>query len=116
MTRDPLEDLLGHVDEHVVAMTAEVAMLRHELSRETEERERSTRWLWGALAVIVAVIVVGAVVIVSNRQLARETHDLNRHVVECTTPSPEPGDAIDDEDVVHECWDRLITRSPTSGP
>lgn len=55
---------------------------------------------------VVAAIILGAVALSRLTDIAESNAANGRVLIECTTPSPPPGHALDEADKVHECADR----------
>lgn len=57
----------------------------------------------GLTIVLALVVIVGGILLTG---IARDNQHNGRLLVECTTPDPLPGTAVDAADRVHECYDR----------
>jgi hypothetical protein len=107
----PTADQVERFDEHLVAFTAEVAMLRFEVAEERDARR--------TLAIIVSVVGGATVILLfalagigyivwQNRTSIRQGAAIQENFVECTTPD-NPA-AAKPSLRVHECFDRSVAQ------
>ena len=92
-----LGEQVAALDEHTVAQTVEVTMLRHEVQVEREKRRSLTLVVVALVLVAIALAGLG----ISNRFVLSEVRETNDRLAECTTPSTNPSDP-------HDCYDNFV--------
>lgn len=97
-----------------VELLAERLVVNTERIDELADLRRRNRTL-GVVALVLAGLTVAAIIlaiiagwIAVNRltDIAESNATNGRILVECTTPNPKPGKAINEDDKVHECFER----------
>lgn len=111
-----LADLAVTIGQGLAATNVRVEELA-----DLRRRNRVLGWvLLGLAFVVLAAVLVLAVVLAFVLPRVVDAADAsaagNRVLIECTTPAPTTGRAMDDEDVVHECYDRnLVAQAQAVG-
>lgn len=99
-TAPDLAAAVALLDEHVTTMTAEAAMLRHEVS---QQKVRSTviGFILGGVILFGAILLTIAA---ANRATLNRVDLTQDYLVECTTPGPRTPTA-EDPSTGHPCFD-----------
>lgn len=105
------------VDVHALArgvtvVADELVVARDNIAELRSLRRRNAGLIALAGALVATLVIggiVGTLVFLGRLADALDTaQDTNRLIAECTSPAPTPADAMDEDDLVHECYDAAL--------
>lgn len=107
-----LEDIgddLSTLTKAVDSLAASIELMATKEEVEAAEKRLDKKRTLAIVAVLGAMILL-ALPVAFTRSALEEIRESGDYLVECTTPSPRPEDAIDENDLVHECYEASLVR------